>query len=133
MLSNVSIVGYTGRDAELKTTDGGPMAKFSLAVNEKWRKDGEETTTWYNVTCFGKSAQFAGDKIKRGDLIFVTGRLSLRAYKGKDGTDKISPDVNCFEWRFMPSGGRDETVTEAVGNEFGAPVKVEDDLLNIPF
>lgn len=76
MVNKVVLVGNVGRDPELKSTNGGAaVCNFTMATTERWKKDGEkqERVTWHNITAFAKSAELAGQYIKKGMLIFLEG------------------------------------------------------------
>lgn len=106
-LCTVNLVGNLGRDPEQgQTSKGTPQVRFSVAVSR--RRGGEETTSWYAVTCWGYVAQQAADLHEQGILVkgtqvFVSGRLEPREYV-KDGATRTSLDVVASELQFV--GGR---------------------------
>ena len=93
-LQQVMVIGHLGRDTEVKTAKktGNTFSTFSIASS--WRdQDGEEVTTWYNVSAFGGNAKYAANYLRKGNLVFVHGNLQPRPYKRNDGSDAISMDV----------------------------------------
>lgn len=99
--ASITLGGHLGRDPEIKYSQSGTaITSFSIATN---RKDGQgnETTTWWRCTCFGKRGEFIGQYFKKGDPILVQGEPSLREYTVKDGTPKTSGDVIVNDFSFV--------------------------------
>ncbi|HXF39475.1 MAG TPA: single-stranded DNA-binding protein [Blastocatellia bacterium] len=139
--NKITIVGYLGRDPELRyTPDGTPVCDFSVATTER-RKDrsGEqqEITTWFRVTVWRKLAEIAGQYLAKGKQVYVEGRLIQREYQDRDGHTKYSLEVTASEIQFLGARGDDPQPSRAAGagaqarqeTESAAPV-TEDD---IPF
>ncbi len=78
----ISIAGTTGKDAEYKTTQSGAeMCSTSVAVNGY--ANGEKTTTWYDVTSWGKGSEGLARILRKGSKIACSGELSTREHNGK--------------------------------------------------
>lgn len=78
----ISIAGTTGKDAEFKTTQSGAeMCSTSVAVNGY--ANGEKTTTWYDVTSWGKGSEGLARILRKGSKIACSGELSTREHNGK--------------------------------------------------
>jgi len=84
-----TVLGHAGKAAEFRDVARG-LTVFSVAVS-KSRKlntgEWEETTTWFNIKCWGEYGKKLVGKLHKGDLVQVTGELSLDKWTGKDGTD----------------------------------------------
>lgn len=96
MLNKVQIIGNLGADPETRTFESGDMvANFSLATSESWKnKDGEKQTKteWINIVVFGKLAEICEKYVKKGDKIYVEGKMRSRSYES-DGTTKYITEV----------------------------------------
>ena len=96
--NKITIVGYLGRDPELKfTPQGSAVCKFSVATSERRKNaDGEpeDLTTWFRVTCWNQTAQFVGENLSKGQQVFVEGRLRLETYTDREGAQRGSLEVN---------------------------------------
>lgn len=78
----ISIAGTTGKDAEFKTTQSGAeMCSTSVAVNGY--ANGEKTTTWYDVTSWGKGSEGLARILRKGSKVACSGELSTREHNGK--------------------------------------------------
>lgn len=94
-VNKVILVGRVGNDPEMKGSGDG-FATLSLATSRSWkndRGDREEKTEWHKVVVFNKqAAKFVDQYVRKGDLLYVEGRLETRKYQ-KDGTDVYITEV----------------------------------------
>lgn len=90
-LVSVSLIGNIGRQPEKKyTQDGRPVTRFSLAATTRQKAQSgeyEDHTEWFNVTVFGRDAEFAGDRLNKGSRVYLEGSFTSRSYEsnGKTG------------------------------------------------
>jgi single-strand DNA-binding protein len=140
--NKIILVGYLGRDPELRyTPDGTPVCDFSVATTER-RKDkaGElqDITTWFRVTVWRRQAELAGQYLAKGRQVYIEGRLTQREYQDRDGNTRYSLEVTATDVHFMGSRGdevslqRDEQPVRGRQQEaaVAAPAVTDDD---IPF
>lgn len=121
----ISIAGTTGRDAEYKTTQSGAeMCSTSVAVNGY--ANGEKTTTWYDVTSWGKGSEGLARMLRKGSKIACSGELSTREHNGKT---YLQVRTNGITVQGTPAGGTDAP-QEPQRSSRQAPV---DDLDDVPF
>lgn len=103
MSTQVTILGNTGRDVELRyTPQGTAVANFSVASNtvRKRGASSEQKTDWYNVTAFGKQAETLKKYLKKGSQILVRGKLSLSAWETRSGEPRVNADVALQDFEF---------------------------------
>jgi single-strand DNA-binding protein len=84
-LNKVELIGFTGSDAETKTTPNGKVVtSFSIATNTSYKKDGErqERTEWHRVQAWGKLGEYAA-AFKKGAHVCVEGELRSREYESQ--------------------------------------------------
>lgn len=100
ILNEMNLAGNVGRDAEVKMSNAGRrIVKFSVGHTQKGFGDKPDHTTWFNVTAIETerpgSKYLVDDaaRVKKGSNVYISGPLSLREYKGKDGSDKTSLDL----------------------------------------
>ena len=96
-VNKVVIVGHIGADPETRFTPSGTaVANLNLATNES-RKNSEgeyqDHTEWHSCVLFGKRAEFAGEYLKKGQLVYLEGRLQTRSWEDDSGTKKYRTDV----------------------------------------
>ena len=106
--NKIILVGRVGRDAELRATPKGTyVAKTGVAVDDtsKKRAEGGFETEWYQVAVFGKQAETLAPMLKKGTLVLVEGRLSIRTYEDRDKRFRYSPDVNADRVVLLGSPG----------------------------
>ena len=124
-MQQISIAGTVGRDAEYKTTQSGAeMCSTSVAVNGY--ANGEKTTTWYDVTSWGKGSEGLARILRKGSKIACSGELSTREHGGKT---YLQVRTNGITVQGTPAGGTDAP-QEPQRSSRQAPV---DDLDYVPF
>ena len=96
-LNKVIIIGHIGRDPEVKYTPSGQaVANFSVATDESYTgKDGQkvEKTEWHRIVAWGKTAEFCGNYLAKGRLVYVEGKIETRKWIDKDGAEKYTTEI----------------------------------------
>lgn len=95
-LNKITLIGNIGREPEIRYTPNGKIvASFSLAVSDDYKKNEEwvKVTDWFTISMWGKSAEYAQQKLHVGDVLFVEGKAKLRTYTKTDGSLGASIDV----------------------------------------
>jgi single-strand DNA-binding protein len=69
------------------------MAKFAIAVDRRFKREGEPTADFFNVVAFGKTADFVGNYLTKGRLVAVTGNIQIRKYVDKDGNNRDAVEI----------------------------------------
>jgi len=111
--AELTAIGNVGKVPEVRySPDGREFCHFSVAVNEgtgKKDKDGKtiKETTWYNVTCINSLVNLATTYLKKGDSVFVRGKLKVRKYSGSNGMD-VSLDLFATTIQLMPNSRANE-------------------------
>lgn len=131
--NKIVIVGYLGRDPELKyTPTGTAVCKFSIATTERKKNavgDSEEITTWFRVTVWNKLAEIANEYLSKGKQVYVEGRLRITEYVDKEGNKRFSAEVTAMDLQFLSkkdeggdsSAGTPEKVAQAALAEDDIP------------
>jgi len=99
----VVLGGNVGNAPEVKHLQTGmAIASFSLAMSEKWKKDGEEESRleWVRVVCFSNLAETCGQYLGKGDGVLVVGKLRSREYE-KDGEKKKVTEIIADKVHFL--------------------------------
>ena len=96
-VNKVIILGRLGRDPELReTASGTTVCRLAVATSRRYKaKDGskQEETEWHDISLFGKTAEIAGQYLKKGSEVYVEGRLHTRKYTGKDGVERYATEI----------------------------------------
>ena len=118
--NTVTVIGNITRDPELRFTAGGQaLATFGLASNRRWtnRQTGaqEESTSFFDVSCWGTLAENVADSLAKGTRVVVSGRLDQRSWETQDGekrskveivADEIGPSLRWATARITRSESR---------------------------
>tara|TARA_B100000315_G_scaffold48512_1_gene43287 strand:+ start:477 stop:881 length:405 start_codon:yes stop_codon:yes gene_type:complete len=98
-LNKVMLVGHLGGDPEVRHIPSGvAVANFNLATNESWRDangDIQDKTEWHRCVMFRKSAEMAGELLKKGQLVYLEGKLQTRNWEDKEGVKRYTTEVLC--------------------------------------
>ncbi len=110
--NKITLVGNVGRDPDVReTTSGTKVVHLSLATNRPpFGDEAEERTDWRRLTFWARLAQFAEDNVRKGDRIYVEGRVEYDTYE-RDGVSIPSADVNARELVLLSS--KESEVVEA--------------------
>jgi single-strand DNA-binding protein len=104
-LNKVLLIGHLGADPESRfTTSGSAVTNFNLATNETWKStegDTKEKTEWHRVVLFGKMAETAAEYMKKGQLVFIEGRLQTRSWEDKDKVKRYTTEILCDNFTML--------------------------------
>ena len=135
-MNNVSLVGRLVRDPEVRygQNESVSVAKFSLAVERKWKRDGEPTVDFINCTVFGKSAEFTEKYFRKGMRVAITGRIQTGSYKNKVGQTVFTTEIIVESQEIAQSKSESNVSSTASNSEAGkSPYgSSEDDFMSIP-
>lgn len=118
-LNKVMLIGHTGDDVKMHYFDGGnSIGRFPLATNESYtnRTTGERVTNteWHNIVVRNKAAEICEKYLKKGDKVYIEGRLKTRKWQDDQGNEKYSTEIHCTEFTFLTP--KSESGAEPVGN-----------------
>ena len=125
-MNKVELIGRLTRDAEIRYSQGeNPMAiaRYTLAVDRRFKKDGEATADFINCVAFGKNGEFAEKYLYKGTKIAVSGRIQTGSYTNKDGQKVYTTDVVVEEQEFCESKS---------SNQQDKPKPMDDGFMDIP-
>jgi single-strand DNA-binding protein len=140
MYQQITIVGYLGRDPEMRFTPSGQaVTSFSVATSRSYTTNAGQKvdeTTWFRVSVWGAQAEACNQYLSKGRPVLVVGRLrpdpqtgNPRVYTRNDGTTGASYEINALQVKFLPSGRGDSgSYQEDMGDEIESPEEDE-----IPF
>jgi single-strand DNA-binding protein len=127
-VNKVILIGNLGKDPEVKYTQGGmPVAKFSLATNERFKdKEGQwqDRTEWHNIVAFQRTAEIVGEYLKKGGKVYIEGSLRTSSWDDKETgqkkykTEIIANDLVLLSGRGEGDGGGGSRGASAGGTNF---------------
>lgn len=92
-VNKVILLGNVGKDPEIKVLPSGqPVANFSVATSDRFKDQQgnfQDRTEWHNVVAYGKLADIVRDYVKKGNKLYVEGRLTTRSWDDKDSGKKV--------------------------------------------
>lgn len=130
-MNKVIQIGRLTGDPEVRYSQGAEttcIARYTLAVDRKYKKEGEPTADFIRCVAFGRNGEFAEKYLRKGTKIAITGRIQTGSYKDKDGKTVYTTDVVVEEQEFAES--KKETQDNAPSAP--TPSSVGDGFMNIP-
>ena len=111
---------------------GNGVAKFSLAVERKYKQDGQPDVDFINCVAFGKTGEFVNTYLKKGAKVMVEGRITTGSYTTRDGYNAISTDIVVDSVEFAESKKADlqQERQETKAEDF-MEIDIDDD--SLPF
>lgn len=117
-LNQCNFIGRVGRDPETRySSSGDAITNITLAVDDSYKnKSGEkvEKCEWVNITFYRKLAEIAGEYLKKGSLVFVSGKMETRKYTDKAGIEKYATSIIAHEMKML---GSKQQVSADSGND----------------
>ena len=106
--------GRLTRDPEIRQDrNGNPIARYSIAVDRRFSRDSENNADFFNLTSFGKTAEFAERYLKKGTKVMVEGELRNDNYTNKDGVKVYGTQVVVNNVEFCESKGSESQAPQA--------------------
>lgn len=143
-MNKVILMGRLTRDPDVRYSTGEKqmtIARYTLAVDRRFKRDGEPDADFIGCVAFGKTAEFAEKYLKQGTKVVVTGRIQTGSYTNKDGVKVYTTDVVVEDCEFAESKnaagnsgfsqGRPEPDAAAGDGFMNIPDGVEDE--GLPF
>ena len=96
-MNQVNLIGRLTSDPEISDK----VTKYTLAVDRRFKRDGDPDADFIRCVCFGKTAEFAGKYLKKGTKIGVTGSIRTGSYTNKDGVKVYTTEVNVENQEFV--------------------------------
>ena len=105
-LNKVMLIGHTGDDVKMHYFEGGgSLGRFPLATNEVYtnKSSGERVnnTEWHNVVVRNKAAEICEKYLKKGDKVYIEGRIKTRKWQDDKGNERYSTEIQCTEFTFL--------------------------------
>lgn len=114
-VNKVIILGNVGQDPEIR--EGNFMvAALSIATSRKWRDKAGETqseTEWHRVSAFGRLAEIISQYVRKGDPIYIEGRLRTRKYEDKQGIERWTTEIIAEQLQLLRQKDSDEKPAQA--------------------
>jgi len=132
MVNKVILVGRLGRDPETRyTSSGQAVCNFTMATDETYKsRSGEkqQRTEWHRIVMWAKLAEIAQQYLRKGQLVYIEGRLQTRQWDDKrDGSKKTTTEIVATTMKML-GGGRGESAAAGASAGMGAPARHHEEL-----
>lgn len=133
----IALVGRLTRDPETKFTQNQmAVTRFTLAVDRQFKKEGQPTADFLQITTFGKVAENVGKFMSKGRLVSVSGRIQTRSWDDQNGKKQYATDIIADSVQFLDRAGESSPQTGQSDDGFdsdGGFHLVESDEDSLPF
>lgn len=129
-MNRVILMGRLTRDPDVRYTAGENqtcVARYTLAVDRRFKREGEQSADFISCVVFGKGAEFADKYLRQGTKVAVTGRIQTGSYTNKDGQKVYTTDVVVEEQEFAESKGASNSSNVMQASTTPATVKAKPD------
>ena len=111
MLNQCNFIGRLGNDPEVRyMPDGKAAATISIGCSEKWKdkqtNEQRERTEWVRCVSFGKLAEIMGEYLRKGSLVYVSGKMQTKKWKDQSGQDRYTTEILVSEMKML--GGKSD-------------------------
>lgn len=130
-MNKVILIGRLTRDPEVRYSQGEKniaIARYTLAVDRKFKKEGEQSADFISCVAMGKNGEFAEKYLKQGTKIVVEGHWQTGSYTNKDGAKVYTNDCMVESHEFCES----RNASQQSGNDRPQPMKDSDGFMSIP-
>lgn len=132
-MNKVVLIGRLTREPEVRYAQNDNqtcIARYNLAVDRRYKKEGEATADFINCVAFGKNGEFVEKYLSKGMKIAVSGRIQTGSYTNQDGNKVYTTDVVVEEHSFCES--KNSNYSTAESSSMPANSMPEDGFINIP-
>ncbi|MBW6479546.1 MAG: single-stranded DNA-binding protein [Bacteroidales bacterium] len=123
-VNKVILIGNLGKDPDVRSLESGAkVANFTIATTEYFKgKDGQrqEATEWHNIVLWNQLAELAEKYLKKGNSIYLEGRIKTRSYDDKDGVKKYITEIFGNQMTFLGGPKSEGSSQQASGSGQGA-------------
>lgn len=132
-INNVNLTGRLTRDPNVRYTDGGTsIARFTLAVDRRFKQEGGPTADFPKCVAFGKTAEFIEKYFRQGMKLELTGRIQTGSYTNNDGVKVYTTDIVAEQVGFGESKSASQDHEGASGSDGGFGPEDGDGFMNVP-
>ena len=136
-MNKVVLMGRLTRNPDVRYSQGEKatcVARYTLAVNRRFRRDGEQDADFINCVAFGRNGEFAEKYLHKGTKILAEGRIQTGSYTNKDGVKVYTTEVVVENQEFAESKNAQGNGGYANAGQSAAPAPMpaDDGFMNIP-
>ena len=134
-LNKVILIGNLGQDPEARfTPQGTAVTNLSVATNEAWKDQGgelQERTEWHKIVLYGRMAETASEYMKKGQMVYVEGRLNTREWEDQNQVKRRTTEIRCDNFTMLGKRSDSSGSSQEKSTETQKPDPSEDD--DLPF
>ena len=131
-MNKITLIGNLTHDPEVRSTPNGiTVCSFTIAVNRRFAQNGEKITDFFRINAWRQLGESCARYLAKGRKVAVLGELQARTYEAKDGTTRISLDVQADEVEFLSPKQKDDAEPAQDTQDMAGFTDIQSD--DIPF
>lgn len=131
-MNKLIIIGRLTKDVEIRNAGSTLVARYTLAVDRKFKREGEQTADFIPCIAFGRNAEFAEKYLTKGKKIAVVGRIQTGSYTNQSGQKIYTTDVIVEEQEFVESKASEHSENSSNTDRADEPYKGSNGFMSIP-
>ncbi|MYA00633.1 MAG: single-stranded DNA-binding protein [Chloroflexi bacterium] len=116
-INRVELLGRVGGDPELRHTQGGTAVVQLRLATDRRRENGNDETDWHTVVCWAKQAEAVAEYVRKGERVYVSGRLQLQSWETDGGERRSRIEIHAQEVIFLGSGSGNAREADGGGDQ----------------
>ena len=116
-INRVELLGRVGSDPELRRTQGGTAVVQLRLATDRRNGEGESQTDWHTVVCWAKQAEAVAEHVRKGERVYVSGRLQQRNWETDGGERRSRIEIHAHEVIFLGAGNGNGRNASDDGNQ----------------
>ena len=127
MINKAILIGHCGKDPDVRHFENNVKASFTLATSETHTPKGGEKVTqteWHNVIAWGKLAEIIEKYVKKGQLLYVEGKIAYRSYDDRDGNKKYITEIYASSIQML-GGKKTDDIAVRPEPQFDKPLNAQ--------
>lgn len=129
MVNKVMLIGRVGADPEIRALENGKVGRLRLATSERYfdKKANQtvELTEWHTISVFGAVADVVDKYVKKGQQLYIEGKLRTRKWTDKNGVERYTTEVFCDSLKMLEKA-------PATAQNAGAPAPAQEQAMPVP-
>lgn len=107
-VNKVIVIGHLGKDPEVRyLPNGDAVANITVATTESWKDktsgEKKEETEWHRISMFGKTAEVAGEYLKKGAQVYIEGKIQTKKWTDKEGQERYTTEIRADRMQMLGS------------------------------
>lgn len=130
-VNKVILLGRVGKEPETRSLPNNKVTSFSIATSEKYKD--KEVTEWHNIEVWDKLSDIVEKYVKKGDNVYIEGKIKTESWEDKDGTKKFRTKIQANSIQLLGGGKQEAESTQSAPSQDAQTFSADTDSEDLPF